>query len=129
MKFMTNLSIGTVRDYLSKLLFCIAILIAAAGVFIFYFISTRSLLLRGAVLLFFTTFAFFIASFSSEGNAFLLFSKESVNEVSKIIWPSKKETAQSTFVVFGFVSVMAIYLCLTDKLIEWFIFSLILDWR
>lgn len=126
---MTNLSIGSVRESSSKFLFFLAVLVVVLGVFAFYFIPTKSIYLKSTALLSSVILAFFIASFSLTGKAFISFARESVNEVSKVVWPSKRETIQSTFVVFGFVAVMAIYLCLTDKLIEWFIFSLILGWR
>jgi preprotein translocase SecE subunit len=52
-----------------------------------------------------------------------------VQEVRKVVWPTRKEATQTTLVVFGFVLVMAIFLWLSDKSIEWVIFSAILGWK
>jgi preprotein translocase subunit SecE len=45
------------------------------------------------------------------------------------VWPSRKETLQTTGVVFAFVLVMAIMLWFTDKSVEWVIFDLVLGWK
>jgi preprotein translocase subunit SecE len=50
-------------------------------------------------------------------------------ETKKVAWPSRKETVQTTGVVFAFVVVMAIFLWLTDKSLEWVLYDLILGWK
>ena len=55
--------------------------------------------------------------------------QDSYKEVRKVVWPTRKEATQTTLVVFGFVLVMAIFLWLSDKSIEWVIFSAILGWK
>jgi preprotein translocase subunit SecE len=49
--------------------------------------------------------------------------------VRKVAWPSRKETIQSTLVVFAFVTTMALFLWLTDKTLEWVLYDLILGWK
>jgi preprotein translocase subunit SecE len=66
---------------------------------------------------------------SSSGKGFIVFAKEAYREVRKVVWPTRKEAAQTTLVVFGFVLLMAVYLWLSDKTIEWAIFSAILGWK
>jgi len=34
-----------------------------------------------------------------------------------------------TLVVFGFVVIMALFLWLVDKLVEWLVFSIFLGWK
>jgi preprotein translocase subunit SecE len=46
-----------------------------------------------------------------------------------VVWPSRKEATQMTLYVFGFVVVMALFLWLTDKTLEWVFYDLILGWR
>ena len=41
----------------------------------------------------------------------------------------RKEAIQMTAYVFAFVFVMALFLWLTDKTIEWVFYDLILGWR
>ena len=37
----------------------------------------------------------------------------------KVVWPTRKETTQMTGYVFAFVVVMALFLWMTDKTLEW----------
>ena len=60
---------------------------------------------------------------------FYLLANEAVVEAKKVVWPSRKESIQITAYVFGFVLVMALFLWLTDKTLEWFFYDLILGWK
>jgi preprotein translocase SecE subunit len=81
---------------------------------------TQRFLMAAAVGVFFT---------SEPGKQLIGYGRDSVREVKKVVWPTRKEAGQMTLYVFGFVVVMALYLWLTDKTLEWVIFSLILGWR
>ena len=61
---------------------------------------------------------------SSEGWA-----GEAVAEVKKVVWPTRKETIQTTAAVFAFVVVMALFLWITDKSLEWALYDLLLGWK
>jgi preprotein translocase subunit SecE len=50
-------------------------------------------------------------------------------EVKKVVWPTRKEAIQMTAYVFGFVVIMALFLWLTDKTLEWVFYDLILGWK
>ncbi|WKB51572.1 preprotein translocase subunit SecE [Eleftheria terrae] len=76
--------------------------------------------LVAAVALFFT---------AEQGKQLIGFSNESWREVKKVVWPSRKEAMQMTGYVFAFVVVMALFLWLTDKTLEWVLYDLILNWR
>ena len=49
----------------------------------------------------------------------MLFRSESVDEAKRVVWPTRKETMQTTAVVFGFVLIMAIFLWLIDASLLW----------
>lgn len=66
---------------------------------------------------------------SEQGKRLLGFSQESFRELKKVVWPERKEAVQMTMYVFGFVFVMALFLWVTDKTIEWVFYDLILGWR
>ncbi len=70
-----------------------------------------------------------MAWFTEPGQRFFGFAQESVAETKKVVWPNRKETVQTTGVVFAFVVVMAIFLWLTDKSLEWVLYDLILGWK
>lgn len=68
--------------------------------------------------------------FTSEvGRQLVGFGRDSVKEVKKVVWPSRKEAIQMTAYVFGFVILMAIFLWVTDKTLEWVFYDLILGWK
>ncbi len=77
-------------------------------------------LLAGAVALFFT---------SEQGKQLIAYGRDSIREVKKVVWPSRKEAMQMTGYVFAFVVVMALFLFLTDKTLEWLLYDLILGWK
>jgi preprotein translocase subunit SecE len=66
---------------------------------------------------------------SDTGNQFVAFGQEAVREVKKVVWPERKEAMQITAYVFVFVVVMALFLWLTDKTLEWVFYDLILGWK
>ena len=47
------------------------------------------------------------------------FLQEVRSETNKVTWPTRKETMQTTAVVFGFVLIMAIFLWLIDASLLW----------
>jgi preprotein translocase subunit SecE len=47
----------------------------------------------------------------------------------KVVWPARREAMQMTAYVFAFVFVMALFLWLTDKTLEWVFYDLVLGWR
>ena len=63
------------------------------------------------------------------GRELLAFGRDAWREVRKVVWPTRKEAIQITAYVFGFVFVMALFLWLTDKTLEWVFYDLILGWR
>jgi preprotein translocase subunit SecE len=66
---------------------------------------------------------------SETGRELIAFGRDAWREVRKVVWPERKEAIQMTAYVFGFVLIMAIFLWLTDKTIEWVFYDLILRWR
>ncbi len=63
------------------------------------------------------------------GKALIAFGRDSVRELRKVVWPTRSEAMQMTGYVFAFVFVMALFLWLTDKTLEWVLYDLILGWR
>jgi preprotein translocase subunit SecE len=66
---------------------------------------------------------------SEPGRQFIGFGRDAWREVGKVVWPTRKESIQITAYVFVFVVVMAIFLWLTDKTLEWVFYDLLLGWR
>jgi len=66
---------------------------------------------------------------AESGKALLAFGRDAWREVRKVVWPERKEAVQMTAYVFVFVLVMAVFLWLTDKTLEWLFYDLILGWK
>ena len=49
-----------------------------------------------------------------QGSRFRVFAMQSVEETKKVVWPSRKETLQTTGIVFAFCVVSAIFLWVVD---------------
>ena len=66
---------------------------------------------------------------SEPGRQFIAFGRDSVREVRKVVWPTRNEAMQMTGYVFAFVTVMGLFMWVTDKTLEWVLYDLILGWR
>ena len=104
----------------------IAAALVVAGIAGYYLLGDSMLILRVfAVIAGFAAGAA-VAWFSEPGRQFAVFAAESIAEVKKVVWPSRKETVQTTAAVFAFVVMMAVFLWITDKGLEWVLYEVIL---
>lgn len=126
---MANLSDHIFKAVSDKLILGLAVLLAFAGIAAFYFLGDQKEYLRIASLVLGMGLGSVLALWSQVGKKFISFAKDSYRELRKVVWPTRKETGQTTLIVFGFVLVMAVYLWIGDKAIEWLVFSLILRWK
>ena len=93
-----------------KLKFALALALLAAGVVGFYVLSEQPLVLRVLSVLAGLGAGVAVAAISEPGRRFIGFARESITEVKKVVWPSRKETTQTTGLVFAFAVVMALFL-------------------
>jgi preprotein translocase subunit SecE len=107
----------------------VAAIAAVAGVLGFTFLTEQPTLVRLAALVGGLTIGAAIAWFSEPGKRFLAYARESYQETRRVVWPTRKETISTTGIVFGFVVLMALFLFLVDKSLEWFLYDLLLSWR
>ena len=112
-----------------KLKFALALALLVAGVVGFYLLSEQALVLRVLSVLAGVAAGVAVAWFSEPGRRFVGFAREAITETKKVVWPSRKETVQTTGLVFAFVVVMALFLWLTDKSLEWILYDLVLGWK
>ena len=107
----------------------IAAAMVVAGIAGYYLLSAQSIVLR-----FLAVIAGIVAGVaagwtSTYGQEFIAFAREALIEVKKVVWPTRKETMQTTAAVFAFVVVMAAFLWVSDKTLEWVLYDLILGWK
>ncbi|MBI1907657.1 MAG: preprotein translocase subunit SecE [Rhodocyclales bacterium] len=112
-----------------KLKLVLALALLGAGIAGFYILSEQALVLRVLSVLVGVAAGAAVAAQSELGQRFVVFSRESIVETKKVVWPSRKETVQTTGMVFAFVVVIAAFLWLTDKSLEWVLYDLILGWK
>jgi preprotein translocase subunit SecE len=103
------------------------LLVAAVGVF--YALGKQDLWLRVVALLVLLVGAVAVFFTSDPGRRLIAFGRDSWREVKKVVWPTRNEALQMTGYVFAFVAVMALFLWLTDKTLEWVLYDLVLGWR
>ncbi|MCX7901124.1 MAG: preprotein translocase subunit SecE [Burkholderiaceae bacterium] len=118
-----------VHSKLDIALVVLAIGVLLAGVLGFSFLSEQPLLIRMLALLGGIVGGIAIAWFSQPGKRFLAFGRESYEETRRVVWPTRKETVNTTGIVFAFVVVMAVFLFVIDKTLEWVLYDVLLGWK
>ena len=114
---------------IDKIKLGVAVLLVALGIWGYYWLSDSALILRILAVAAGILAGAAVAWSSEPGKRFALFAGESIDEVKKVVWPTRKETMQTTAAVFAFVVVMAVFLWLTDKTLEWALYDLVLGWK
>ena len=97
----------------------VATVLLGAAVTAFYYYSEESLLLRVIGLLIVAGAAAAIAFSTDKGRTAWEFMRESRTELRKVVWPTRKETTQTTLVVIGVVILVAIFLWMIDGIFSW----------
>ena len=106
-----------------------AALLLVASIVAFYYLGKQDLWLRVLALLALVGAAVALFFTSESGKQLIAFGRDAVRETRKVVWPARKEAMQMTGYVFAFVFVMALFMWLTDKTLEWLLYDLILGWR
>ena len=126
---MSNPQVETVTTGTDKAKLAASVLLLVGALVAFYVLAKQGpmaqwsallVLLAGSVAAFFT---------SESGKSLIAYGRDSSREVRKVVWPTRKEAMQMTGYVFAFVVVMAFFLWLTDKTLEWVLYDLILGWK
>ena len=121
--------VETVTSSADKARLAAAAALVVGAVVAFYMLGQQDLWMRIAALFALLILAL-VSFFTSEpGKQLIAYGKDSIREVKKVVWPTRKEAGQMTGYVFAFVFVMALFLFLTDKTLEWVLYDLILGWK
>ncbi len=126
---MATSDIDTVSTSADKARLAAAGLLVVGGVAAFYLLSQHSLWLRVIALLSLIAMAVGVFLTSAPGKELIAFSQDSIKEMRKVVWPTRSEATQMTLYVFAFVVVMALFLWLVDKSLEWVLYDLVLGWK
>lgn len=98
----------------NKIKLLVAFLLLAAGIAGFYLLADKATVLRILAVLAGLGAAVAVLWTTPAGQQSLGFIAESVIEARKVVWPTRKETVQTTLVVFVLVVIMAAFLAVVD---------------
>lgn len=99
---------------IDKIKLVLSVLLLAAGIAGFYVLADKALVLRILAVLAGVGAAIAVLWSTPLGQSWLGFIGESVSEAKKVVWPTRKETIQTTVAVFVLVIVMAAFLAVVD---------------
>ena len=126
---MASTQVETVSTTADKAKLGLAVALLLASLVSFYLLAKQGQVAQWGALLACLVAAVAVFMSSETGKQFLAFGRDSVREVKKVVWPARKEAMQMTAYVFAFVAVMALFLWLTDKTLEWVFYDLLLGWK
>jgi preprotein translocase subunit SecE len=126
---MANPQIETVSTGADKAKLAVAGVLVVGAVVAFYLLGKQDMWVRVVALLVLLAMAVATFFISEPGKQLIAFGQDAAKEVKKVVWPTRKEAGQMTLYVFAFVVVMALFLWLTDKTLEWVLYDLVLGWR
>jgi preprotein translocase subunit SecE len=126
---MATTQVQTVNTTADKAKLAAAAAMLAASLVAYYALSKQGPLFQWLGLLAGLAVAVVLFLMSETGKALTAFGQDAVREMKKVVWPARREAIQMTLYVFGFVFIMALFLWLTDKTLEWFFYDLILGWK
>ena len=126
---MASSQVETVSTNADKAKLGLAVVLVLASLAGFYLLGKQGQAVQWSALVAGLVIAVVVFMTSETGRQSLAFGRDSVREVKKVVWPARREAIQMTAYVFGFVVVMALFLWLTDKTLEWVFYDLILGWK
>lgn len=126
---MATSQVETVSTTADKAKLALAVALVVASLAGFYLLGKQGQIAQWGGLIVGLVAAVVVFMTSEPGKQFVAFGRDSWREVKKVVWPARKEAMQMTAYVFAFVVVMALFLWLTDKTLEWVFYDLILGWK
>jgi preprotein translocase subunit SecE len=126
---MATSEVQTVNTSVDKAKLAGAVVLLLGAFVAFYLLSGKGALAQWAALIVGVVAAVAVFGVSESGRQLVAFGRDAWRETKKVVWPARKEAMQMTAYVFAFVFVMALFLWLTDKTVEWLFYDVILGWR
>ena len=126
---MATSEVQTVSSTGDKMRLALVGILVLGGFVAYYMLAAQGAWVQWAGLLVGLVAAVVLYFTSESGRQLVAFGRDAVRETKKVVWPERKEALQVTLYVFAFVVVMALFLWLTDKTLEWVFYDLILGWK
>ena len=110
-----------VSPTVSAIFWTIAFLIEGAVIFGNYYYTTNNVsesnlarLIRVLIVILGFVIAFVVALLTNKGRTLVQFARQSYTELKKVVWPTRQEAVQTTFIVFVAVCIVSLFLYLCD---------------
>jgi preprotein translocase subunit SecE len=126
---MSMTQVETVTSGADKAKLAVSVLLVLGGLVAFYLLAKQGKLVQWGALLAAIAAGVTLFFTSESGRQLVAYGRDSWREARKVVWPTRKESLQMTGYVFAFVVVMALFLWLTDKTLEWVLYDLLLGWK
>ncbi|MFU0842166.1 MAG: Protein translocase subunit SecE [Burkholderia sp.] len=123
---MSNQNVETSSGTLDKVLVTLAALCVIAGVLAFSLLTEQALAVRLGALGGGLVLGVILAWFSPTGKRFLNYGRQSWEELRRVVWPTRKETLNTTGLVMAFVVVISLFMFICDQIIEWGLYDVLL---
>jgi preprotein translocase subunit SecE len=115
-------SMGGIPDSVKWLVACAMLL---AGIGAFHYFGDQSLLLRVIGLLILIAVVSVVVLRTEKGRIGWEFVRDARTEVRKVVWPTRRETMQTTGIVIVMVGLVAVMLWMLDTFLGWLVRSLL----
>lgn len=103
-----------------KLIIAVLVLVVGIGGY-YYFVDDFSTWQRTLMVVAAVVTAALIAVMSEPGRNAVAFVRDSRTEVRKVVWPSRKETLQTSAMVIVMVIILALFLWMIDSILFWLV--------
>ncbi len=126
---MATSQVETIHTGADKAKLAVSVALVLGAFVAFYLLGKQGPIAQWGALIVGLVAAVIVFGMSESGRQLVAFGRDAWREVKKVVWPARKEATQMTLYVFAFVVVMALFLWLTDKTLEWVMYDLILGWK
>ena len=116
---MAEVQTPAVSSSKDSVLLTFSIIAILGGIAAFYWFDEMPLLLRIGMVVLGIAAGAGLLWLSTYGREFVQFAQAARVELRKVVWPSRTETFQTTYVVIGFAIVMGFFFFFLDLILTW----------
>ncbi|AGF48718.1 preprotein translocase subunit SecE [Candidatus Kinetoplastibacterium oncopeltii TCC290E] len=116
-------------SYFDKVKFFLALFLFFLGLVSLFWFSERSITFRIIGFSIISCLSFVLFIFNEISRSFFSFGKESFSELKRVSWPDRKSAVRMTGTVCVFAVLISVFICLIDKIIDFFLYGVLLGWR
>jgi preprotein translocase subunit SecE len=116
---MAEVQTSAVSSSKDSALLALSIIAILGGIAAFYWFDERPLVLRIGMVVVGLAAGAGLLWLSTYGREFVQFAQAARVELRKVVWPSRTETFQTTYVVIGFAILMGLFFFVLDWILTW----------